>query len=112
MRQWSGISRVVKVPRDTQFLAYPSVGGSRGYDIHTREMAVAGGGTGEAAPLPVHPAMVPSVLPNGFSYVFLPNQYLRLAIFLLCSDCKTLSCNPSLSGAPSIVWTQLCSPIA
>jgi hypothetical protein len=40
MRQWSGISRVVEVPRDTQFLAYPSVDGSRGYDIHTREMMV------------------------------------------------------------------------
>jgi hypothetical protein len=40
MRQWSGISWVVEVPRDTQFLAHPSVGGSRGYDIHTREMMV------------------------------------------------------------------------
>jgi hypothetical protein len=28
------------VPRDTQFLTHPSVGGSRGYDIHTREMMV------------------------------------------------------------------------
>ncbi len=36
----SGISRVVKVPRDTQFLAHPSVGGARGYDIHTCEMMV------------------------------------------------------------------------
>jgi hypothetical protein len=34
----SGISRVVEVPRDTQFLAHHSVGGSRGYDIHTCEM--------------------------------------------------------------------------
>ncbi len=34
----SGISRVGEVPRDTQFLAHPSVGGSRGYDIHTHEM--------------------------------------------------------------------------
>jgi hypothetical protein len=40
MRQWSGISRVVEAPRDTQFLAHPSVGGSRGYDIHTHEMMV------------------------------------------------------------------------
>jgi hypothetical protein len=40
MRRWSGISRVMEVPRDTQFLAHPSVGGSRGYDIHTREMMV------------------------------------------------------------------------
>jgi hypothetical protein len=40
MRRWSGISRVVEVPRDTQFLAHPSVGGSRGYGIHTREMMV------------------------------------------------------------------------
>ncbi len=40
MHQWSGISRVVEVPRDTQFLAHPSVGGSRGYDIHTHEMMV------------------------------------------------------------------------
>ncbi len=40
MRQLPGISRVVEVPRDTQFLAHPSVGGSRGYDIHTREMMV------------------------------------------------------------------------
>jgi hypothetical protein len=38
MRQRSGISRVVEVQRDTQFLAHPSVGGSRGYDIHTHEM--------------------------------------------------------------------------
>jgi hypothetical protein len=30
----------VEVPRDTQFLANPSVGGSRGYDIHTHEMMV------------------------------------------------------------------------
>ncbi len=28
------------MPRDTQFLAHPSVGGSRGYDIHTHEMMV------------------------------------------------------------------------
>ncbi len=35
MHHWSGISRVVEVPRDTQFLAHPSVGGSRGYEIHT-----------------------------------------------------------------------------
>ncbi len=28
------------MPRDTQFLAHPSVGGARGYDIHTREMMV------------------------------------------------------------------------
>ncbi len=28
------------MPRDTQFLTHPSVGGSRGYDIHTREMMV------------------------------------------------------------------------
>ncbi len=28
------------MPRDTQFLAHSSVGGSRGYDIHTREMMV------------------------------------------------------------------------
>ncbi len=40
MSRRSGISRVVEVPRDTQFLAHPSVGGSRGYDIHTREMTV------------------------------------------------------------------------
>jgi hypothetical protein len=40
MHQWSGISRVVEVPRDTQFLAHLSVGGERGYDIHTREMMV------------------------------------------------------------------------
>ncbi len=40
MRQRSGISRVVEVPRDIQFLAHPSVGGSRGYNIHTREMMV------------------------------------------------------------------------
>jgi hypothetical protein len=40
MRQWSGISRVMEVPRDTQFLAHPSVGGARGYDIHTHEMMV------------------------------------------------------------------------
>ena len=40
MRQWFGISRVVEVPRDTQFLTHPSVGGARGYDIHTREMMV------------------------------------------------------------------------
>ncbi len=40
MRQRSGISRVLEVLRDTQFLAHPSVGGSRGYDIHTREMMV------------------------------------------------------------------------
>jgi hypothetical protein len=40
MRQRSGITRVVEVPRDTQFLAHPSVGGARGYDIHTREMMV------------------------------------------------------------------------
>ncbi len=40
MRQQSGISRVVEVPRDTQFLAHPNVGGSRGYDINTREMMV------------------------------------------------------------------------
>ncbi len=38
--QWSGISRVVEVPRDTQFLAHPSVGGASGYDIHTHEMMV------------------------------------------------------------------------
>ncbi len=40
MRQWSGISRVLEVLRDTQFLAHPSVGGARGYDIHTCEMMV------------------------------------------------------------------------
>jgi hypothetical protein len=40
MRQQSGISRVKEVPRDTQFLAYPTVGGARGYDIHTSEMMV------------------------------------------------------------------------
>ncbi len=28
------------MPRDTQFLAHPSVGGLRGYDIHTSEMMV------------------------------------------------------------------------
>ncbi len=40
MHQRSGISRVLEVPRDTQFLAHPSVGGSGGYDIHTHEMMV------------------------------------------------------------------------
>ncbi len=40
MHQQSGISRVLEVPRDIQFLAHPSVGGSRGYGIHTREMMV------------------------------------------------------------------------
>jgi hypothetical protein len=40
MRRQSGISRVVEVRRDTQFLAHPSVGGARGYDIHTHEMMV------------------------------------------------------------------------
>ena len=40
MRQRSGISRVMEVPTDTQFLAHPSVEGARGYDIHTREMMV------------------------------------------------------------------------
>jgi hypothetical protein len=30
----------MEVPRDNQFLALPSVGGLRGYDIHTREMMV------------------------------------------------------------------------
>ncbi len=40
MCRWSGISRVVEVPRDTQFLAHPSVGGTRGYGIHTHEMMV------------------------------------------------------------------------
>jgi hypothetical protein len=40
MHLWSGISMVVKVPRDNQFLAHPSDGGTRGYDIHTREMMV------------------------------------------------------------------------
>ncbi len=40
MRRWSGIPRVVEVPRDTQFLAHPSVGGVRGYDIHAHEMMV------------------------------------------------------------------------
>jgi hypothetical protein len=40
MHQRSGISRVMEVLRDTQFLAHLSVGGARGYDIHTREMMV------------------------------------------------------------------------
>jgi hypothetical protein len=40
MCQQSGISRVKEVPRDTQFLTQPIVGGARGYDIHTREMMV------------------------------------------------------------------------
>jgi hypothetical protein len=40
MCQGSGISRVEDVPRDSQFLAHPSVGGTRGYDIHTHEMMV------------------------------------------------------------------------
>ncbi len=38
MHQQSGISRAVEVSRDTQFLAHPSAGGARGYDIHTHEM--------------------------------------------------------------------------
>jgi hypothetical protein len=40
MCQRSGISRVLEVMRDTQFLAHPIVGGARGYDIYTREMMV------------------------------------------------------------------------
>jgi hypothetical protein len=28
------------VPRDTQYLRHPRHGGSRGYDLHTREMMV------------------------------------------------------------------------
>jgi hypothetical protein len=38
LRLQSSISRVVEGPWDTQFLAHPSVGGARGYDIHTHEM--------------------------------------------------------------------------
>ncbi len=38
--QWSGILRVDELQRDTQFLAHPSVGGARSYDIHTSEMMV------------------------------------------------------------------------
>ncbi len=38
MHLQSGISRVLEVHRDTQILAHPSVGGARGYDIHTHEI--------------------------------------------------------------------------
>jgi hypothetical protein len=41
--QWRGqrgISRVDAVPHDMQYLRHPRHGGSRGYDLHTREMMV------------------------------------------------------------------------
>jgi hypothetical protein len=44
------------MPRDTQFLAHPSVGGSRGYDIHTREMMVELRESGNPVPQTMIPA--------------------------------------------------------
>jgi hypothetical protein len=39
-QQRTGITRVERVPRDTQFLPHPSNGRSRGYDITFYQMMV------------------------------------------------------------------------
>jgi len=50
-RRNNGLSRVERVPRDTQFLPHPSHGGSRGYDIPFRQMMLEYHNAGRPVPL-------------------------------------------------------------